>query len=104
MTGLTILFSACIFTIGSFGMLLSQRHLIIVLLSLELMLLSVNINFVISSVILDDIIGQIYALMILAIAAAETAIGLAIVVVYYRLRGGISMDLIKVLRNARTEK
>lgn len=80
-------------------MLLTQQHLIIILLSLELMLLSVNINFVIFSVLNDDMAGQIYAIMLLAIAAAETAIGLALLVVYYRLRGGISIDLISLLKS-----
>jgi NADH-quinone oxidoreductase subunit K len=81
------------------GMFLSQQHLIIILLSLEIMLLSVNINLVLFSVLNDDIMGQIYAILILAIAAAETAIGLALVVLYYKIRGGISMDLIKLLKS-----
>lgn len=80
-------------------MFLSRKHLIIVLISLELMLLSININFVVYSVLLDDILGQIYAIMLLAIAAAETAIGLAILVIYYRLRGGISIDLMCLLKS-----
>jgi len=63
------------------------------------MLLSININFVVYSVLLDDILGQIYAIMLLAIAAAETAIGLAILVIYYRLRGGISIDLMCLLKS-----
>lgn len=63
------------------------------------MLLSININFIIYSVLLDDILGQIYAIMLLAIAAAETAIGLAILVIYYRLRGGISIDLMCLLKS-----
>jgi len=80
-------------------MFLSRKHLIIVLISLELMLLSININFVVYSVLLDDILGQVYAIMLLAIAAAETAIGLAILVIYYRLRGGISIDLMCLLKS-----
>jgi len=80
-------------------MFLSRKHLIIVLISLELMLLSININFVVYSILLDDILGQIYAIMLLAIAAAETAIGLAILVIYYRLRGGISIDLMCLLKS-----
>jgi len=63
------------------------------------MLLSININFVVYSVLLDDILGQVYAIMLLAIAAAETAIGLAILVIYYRLRGGISIDLMCLLKS-----
>jgi len=96
---LFLLFSLVLFIIGCFGMFLSRKHLIIVLISLELMLLSININFVVYSVLLDDILGQIYAIMLLAIAAAETAIGLAILVIYYRLRGGISIDLMCLLKS-----
>lgn len=80
-------------------MFLSRKHLIIILISLELMLLAVNINFIIFSVLLDDLLGQIYAILMLAIAAAETAIGLAILVIYYRLRGGISIDLVSLLKS-----
>lgn len=96
---LFLLFSLILFIIGCFGMFLSRKHLIIVLISLELMLLSININFIVYSVLLDDILGQIYAIMLLAIAAAETAIGLAILVIYYRLRGGISIDLMCLLKS-----
>ena len=94
-----VLFTLALFIIGSFGMFLSRKHLIIILISLELMLLAVNINFIIFSVLLDDILGQIYAILMLAIAAAETAIGLAILVIYYRLRGGISIDLVNLLKS-----
>jgi len=80
-------------------MFLSRKHVIIILISLELILLSTNINFVIFSVFLDDILGQIYALLVLTVAAAESALGLAILIVYYRLRGGISIDLISLLKS-----
>jgi len=80
-------------------MFLSRKHIIIILISLELILLSTNINFVIFSVFLDDILGQIYALLVLTVAAAESALGLAILIVYYRLRGGISIDLIALLKS-----
>lgn len=89
-----LILSICLFLIGTFGMFLSRKHVIIILISLELILLSANINFVLFSVFLDDILGQIYALLILTVAAAESALGLAILIVYYRLRGGISIDLI----------
>ena len=79
-------------------MFLSRKHVIIILISLELILLSTNINFVIFSVFLDDLLGQIYALLVLTVAAAESALGLAILIVYYRLRGGISIDLISLLK------
>jgi len=80
-------------------MVLSRKHLIIILISLELMLLAININFVLFSVLLDDLLGQIYALALLALAAAETSIGLALLVIYYRLRGGISIDLITLIKS-----
>ena len=91
--------SLILFTIGSFGMFLSRKHIIIMLISLELLLLSININFVIFSAYLDDFLGQIYVLVILTVAAAETALGLAILVIYYRLRGGISINLINLLKS-----
>jgi len=90
--------SISLFLIGTFGMFLSRKHVIIILISLELILLSTNINFVIFSVFLDDLLGQIYALLVLTVAAAESALGLAILIVYYRLRGGISIDLISLLK------
>lgn len=80
-------------------MFLSRKHLIIILISLELMLLAININFVTFSVLLDDMLGQIYAIAILAVAAAETSIGLALLIIYYRLRGGISIDLISLIKS-----
>lgn len=94
-----LLLSMSLFLIGTFGMFLSRKHVIIILISLELILLSTNINFVIFSVFLDDILGQIYALLVLTVAAAESALGLAILIVYYRLRGGISIDLISLLKS-----
>lgn len=80
-------------------MFLSRKHVIIILISLELILLSININFVVFSIFLDDLLGQIYALLVLTVAAAESALGLAILIVYYRLRGGISIDLINLLKS-----
>jgi len=91
--------SVLLFLIGTFGMFLSRKHVIIILISLELILLSTNINFVVFSVFLDDIMGQLYALLVLTVAAAESALGLAILIVYYRLRGGISIDLISLLKS-----
>lgn len=72
--------------------------MIITLVSIELILLSVNLNFIIFSVYLDDILGQIFALLILTIAAAESAIGLALLVVYYRVKGNIDIDYINILK------
>ena len=68
------------------------------LMSLELMLLAVNVNFILCSVYLDDFIGQIFALLVLTVAAAESAIGLAILVVYYRVRGSVTVENIHLLR------
>ena len=68
-------------------------------MSIELMLLAVNLNFIIFSVFLDDIMGQIFALFVLTVAAAESAIGLAILVVYYRIRGTVSIEYINLLKN-----
>lgn len=91
--------SISIFIIGSLGMCLSRKHIIIVLISLELILLASNVNFVISSLFLDDFLGQIYSLMVFTVAAAESALGLAILIIYYRLRGGISIDLICLIKS-----
>jgi NADH-quinone oxidoreductase subunit K len=96
---LYLLLSISLFLVGAFGMFLSRKHVIIILISLELILLSININFVVFSVFLDDLLGQIYALLVLTVAAAESALGLAILIVYYRLRGGISIDLINLLKS-----
>jgi NADH-quinone oxidoreductase subunit K len=94
-----LILSLIIFIIGSLGMFLFRKHIINILISLELLLLSINMNFIVFSLFLDDFLGQLYALLILTVAAAESAIGLAIVVVYYRLRGGISIDLINLLKS-----
>jgi len=94
-----LLLSSCIFCLGAFGMFLGRRDIILILISLELILLSININFIFFSIQLDDLLGQVYALLVLTIAAAETAIGLAIVIIYYRLRGSVSIDLINLLKS-----
>jgi NADH-quinone oxidoreductase subunit K len=93
-----LLLSLLIFIIGSLGMFLFRKHIINILISLELLLLAINMNFFVFSCFLDDFMGQIYALLVLTVAAAESSIGLAIIVVYYRLRGGISIDLISLLK------
>jgi len=90
--------SLIIFFVGGLGLFLFRKHLINILISLELILLSINLNFIIYSSFLDDILGQIYCLMVLTIAAAESSIGLALLIIYYRLRGGISIDLINLLK------
>lgn len=90
--------SFVLFFIGSFGMFLYKRHFIIILISLELLLLAINLQLVVFSVFIDDLLGQVYAMVTLTVAAAESSLGLAIVVVFYKLRGGISLDLINLLK------
>ena len=90
--------AAIIFTIGVVGIFLNRKNVIVILMSIELMLLAININFVIFSVYLDDMTGQVFALFILTIAAAESAIGLAILVVYYRIKGIISINFINSIK------
>jgi NADH-quinone oxidoreductase subunit K len=89
---------AILFALGFFGIFLNRRNVIIILMSLELILLAVNINLVAFSVALNDLVGQVFALFILTVAAAEAAIGLAILVVYFRNRGTISVDDVDVLK------
>ena len=84
--------STILFTIGVCGIFLNRKNVITILMSIELMLLSVNINFVAFSAYLGDVVGQIFTLFILTVAAAEAAIGLAILVVYYRNRGTIEIE------------
>jgi NADH-quinone oxidoreductase subunit K len=90
--------AACLFTLGIFGIFLNRKNVIIILMSVELMLLAVNINLVAFSAHLGDLTGQIFALMILTVAAAEAAIGLAIVVVYFRNRGSIAVEDINMMK------
>ena len=90
--------SIFLFLVGAYGLFLSRKSIIILLISLELILLSLDLNFIVFSVYLDDLLGQIYTLLILTVTAAESAIGLAITICFYRLRGGISVDFIKLLK------
>ena len=85
-----------LFIIGILGLVLNRRNILITIMSIELMLLAVNLNFVIFSVYLDDIIGQVFVLFILTIAATESAIGLALLTVYYNLKKTIQMDKIHI--------
>jgi NADH-quinone oxidoreductase subunit K len=91
--------SFSLFLVGISGFLFNRKNILLLLLSLELMLLSININLVFFSVYLDDILGQIFTFIVLTIAAAESSIGLAVLVAYYRVRGGILLDTIQVLRS-----
>lgn len=84
--------AACLFVIGVTGIFINRKNIIVILMSIELMLLAVNINFVAFSHQLQDLAGQVFTIFILTVAAAEAAIGLAILVVYNRNRGGIAVD------------
>ena len=84
-----------LFLIGVLGLVLNRKNILITLMSIELMLLAINLNFVVFSIYLDDITGYVFVLFILTIAAAESAIGLAILTIYYRLKQTIRMDKIK---------
>jgi len=93
-----LILAAIIFTIGIVGIFLNRKNLIVILMCIELLLLAVNINFVSFSIFLNDLNGQIFTLFILTVAAAEAAIGLAIIVVYYRNSGSISVEDINTLK------
>jgi NADH-quinone oxidoreductase subunit K len=90
--------AAVLFTLGIFGIFLNRKNVIIILMSIELILLAVNINLVAFSSFLGDIAGQIFALFVLTVAAAEAAIGLAILVVYYRNRGSIAVEDVNLMK------
>ena len=90
--------AAILFTIGVFGIFLNRKNVIIILMSIELILLAVNINLVAFSTHLGDIVGQVYALLVLTVAAAEAAIGLAILVAFYRNRGSIAVEDINMMK------
>lgn len=90
--------AAILFTLGIFGIFLNRKNIIVILMSIELILLSVNINFVAFSSFMGDISGQIFALLILTVAAAEAAIGLAILVVYFRNRGSIAVENVNLMK------
>jgi NADH-quinone oxidoreductase subunit K len=90
--------SAILFTIGVFGIFLNRKNVIVILMSIELILLAVNLNFVAFSMHLNDIVGQVFALLILTVAAAEAAIGLAILVVFYRNRGSIAVEDVNMMK------
>src|SRR5260221_10919556 len=93
-----LIVAALLFAIGAIGIFLNRRNVIVILMSIELMLLAVNINFVAFSQYLGDLVGQVFALFVLTIAAAESAIGLAILVVYFRNRGEINVEDINMMK------
>lgn len=90
--------SAILFTIGVFGIFVNRKNVIILLMSVELLLLAVNINLVAFSSYLGDLAGQVFAMFVLTVAAAEAAIGLAILVVFFRNRGDISVEGVNLMK------
>jgi NADH-quinone oxidoreductase subunit K len=87
-----------LFFVGALGLVLNRKNILIILMSIELMLLSVNMNFILFSVHLDDVLGQVFVIFILTVAAGESAIGLAILVTYYRVRGTIAVERVQTMR------
>ena len=87
--------TAVVFFIGLFGVILNRKNILTILMSIELLLLSVNLNFAALSIYLDDIIGHIFVIFILTIAASESAIGLAIITIFYKLKNSIELEPIK---------
>ena len=90
--------AAIIFTIGIIGIFLNRKNIIIILMSIELILLAVNINLVSFSIYLQNLVGQVFTMFILTVAAAEAAVGLAIIVIYYKNKGSINVDQISSLK------
>ena len=90
--------TAIIFTIGIIGIFLNRKNVIIILMSIELILLAVNINLVSFSIYLQNLVGQVFAMFILTVAAAEAAVGLAIIVIYYKNKGSINVEQIDSLK------
>jgi len=93
-----LILGAVIFSLGMIGIFLNRKNVIVILMSIELILLAVNVNLVSFSIFLQDIVGQVFTMLILTIAAAEAAIGLAIIVVYYRNRGSIRVEEINKMK------
>jgi NADH-quinone oxidoreductase subunit K len=90
--------SAVLLVLGMFGIFLNRKNVIIILMSIELILLAVNLNLVAFSAALGDLVGQVFAMFVLTVAAAEAAIGLAIVVVYFRNRGSIQVEDVNLMK------
>jgi NADH-quinone oxidoreductase subunit K len=97
MTKYTI-FSFLLFLAGMLGIFITRKNIIIILMSIELMLLAINVNFIAYSVYLDDLLGQLFALFVLTVAAAESAVGLALLVAYYRVKGSVAIIFINHLK------
>lgn len=95
---LDIYYGVSLFVVGILGCFVVRKNLVIVLMALELMFIGISLNFVVYSIYLDDMIGQLIGLFILVVAAAESSIGLAMIVIYYKLRGIINVSLINMLK------
>ncbi len=93
-----LVLAAILFTLGVFGIFLNRKNVIIIMMSIELILLAVNINLVAFSAHLGDLVGQVFALFVLTVAAGEAAIGLAILVVYFRNRGSIAVEDVRIMK------
>nr|YP_010147295.1 NADH dehydrogenase subunit 4L [Coscinodiscus wailesii]QQP21856.1 NADH dehydrogenase subunit 4L [Coscinodiscus wailesii] len=92
-------FTFIIFIIGILGVVVNRKNILIIIISIELMLLAVNLNFIVFSIYLDDIIGQLFVLFVLTVAASESAIGLSILSAYYKVKQTIAVDKIKSLKS-----
>ena len=90
--------AAALFVIGIFGIFVNRKNVIVILMSIELILLAVNLNLVAFSAFMQDLVGQIFAMLVLTVAAAEAAIGLAIVVIYFRNRGSIQVEDVNLMK------
>ena len=93
-----VVVSSILFVLGVLGIFLNRKNVIVILMSIELILLAVNVNFVAFSAFLGDLVGQVFAMFVLTVAAAEAAIGLAILVIYFRGRGSIAVDDVNRMR------
>jgi NADH-quinone oxidoreductase subunit K len=91
--------NAILFFIGILGLVFNRKNILIILMSIELLLLAVNLNFIVFSIYLDNILGQVVSLFILTVAAAESAIGLALLVTFYRIKNSIIIEKIPTLKN-----
>lgn len=90
--------SFALFFIGLFGIFVNRKNILTVIICIELILLSINLNLLMAAYYLDDILGQIFVVMVLTVASAETSIGLAILIIYYRIRGTIAIEFINSLK------
>jgi len=91
--------SSILFFIGVLGFIFNRKNILLLLFCLEIMLLSINFNMILFSIYMDDLLGQIYIFVILTIAGGESCLGLAIIISYYRVRGGILIDTVQILRS-----